>query len=154
MSDLFPTINEFGHWTLSPNCPKNIPDNAIGFIYCITNNISGKKYIGKKLLQNKKKRKPLKGRINARRYKVESDWKTYTGSSPVLNDYIVKNGKANFVFEIISFQPSKLLLSYYEIKEIIDRNAIFRGDYYNEVLNCRFRFRKESSKNITGAICI
>lgn len=139
--------DNFGHWSLPPNQPPTIPTGSLGFIYCITNTLDGKKYIGKKLLENKKKRKPLKGRVNARRYKVESDWKTYTGSSPALNDYIAKNGEKDFIFEILSFQPSKLLLSYYEIKEIIDRNAIFREDYYNEVLNCRFRFRKESNKN-------
>ena len=125
-----------------PNEIKNIPEDAIGFVYCITNLITGKKYIGKKLLQNKKKRKPLKGRVNARRYMVESDWKTYTGSSPSLNEYIEKNGKKDFVFEIISFHSSKLLLSYYETKEIIDRNAIFDNTFYNEVLNCRFRHKK------------
>ena len=130
-----------GHWKL-PNEIKNIPEDAIGFIYCITNLITGKKYIGKKLLQNKKKRKPLKGRVNARRYMVESDWKTYTGSSPSLNEYIEKNGKKDFIFEIISFHSSKLLLSYYETKEIIDRNAIFDNTFYNEVLNCRFRHKK------------
>lgn len=133
---------DLGHWILSPNEPQDVPINAIGFVYCITNKITGKKYIGKKLLQNKKKRKPLKGRVNARRYKVESDWKSYTGSSPILNEYIDKNGKDDFVFEILSFQPSKLLLSYCETKELIDRNAIFSNEYYNEVLNCRFRYRK------------
>ena len=130
---------DLGHWSYKG--PEVDVDNMIGFIYCITT-FNGKKYIGKKLLQNKKKRKPLKGRVNARRYKVESDWKTYTGSSPSLNEYIIKNGKEGFVFEILSFQPSKLLLAYHEIKEIIDRNAIFSTEYYNEVLNCRFRFRK------------
>ncbi len=131
---------DLGHW--SYNGTEIDIDNMIGFIYCITCGLTKKKYIGKKLLRNKKKRKPLKGNVNARRYTTESDWKTYTGSSPSLNEYIVKNGKEGFGFEILSFQPSKLLLSYHEIKEIIERNAIFSNEYYNEVLNCRFRFRK------------
>lgn len=133
---------DFGHWILPENI-KNIPSDAIGFVYKITRKSpTPKYYIGKKLLVNKKKKKPLKGRINARRYKVESDWRTYTGSSPALNEDIIKFGKENFVFEILSFHPSKLLLSYWETKTIIDRNAIFDKDYYNEVLNCRFRNRK------------
>jgi len=136
---------DLGHWKLPSNISK-IPDNSIGFVYLIKNNISGKSYIGKKLLENKKKRKPLKGRVNSRRYKVTSDWKTYTGSSPILNEYISKNGKQDFEFQILSFQPSKLLLSYYEIKELIDRNAIFSTGYYNEVLNARFRFRKANNE--------
>ena len=128
-----------GHWNYTG--PDINMDEMVGFVYCITTN-NGRKYIGKKLLQNKKKRKPLKGRINARRYMIASDWKIYTGSSPVLNDYITKNGKTGFTFEILSFQPSKLLLSYYETKEIIDRGALFNDGYFNEVLNCRFRKHK------------
>ena len=131
---------DLGHWSYKG--PEVNVDNMIGFIYCITCGLTGKKYIGKKLLQNKKRRKPLKGRVNSRRYTIESDWKTYTGSSPSLNDHISKNGKDGFVFDILSFQPSKLLLAYHETKEIIERNAIFSNEYYNEVLNCRFRFRK------------
>lgn len=132
---------EFGHWIL-PEGFKDIPQEALGFVYVITNLTENKKYIGKKLLVNKKKRKPLKGRTNARRYVVESDWKTYTGSSPNLNEDIQKNGEDNFKFEILSFQPSKSMLAYYETKEIVDRNALFSKEYYNEVLNLRIRIRK------------
>jgi hypothetical protein len=132
---------EFGHWVLPENV-QSIPEGSIGFVYVITNKLTSKKYIGKKLLENKKKRKPLKGRVNARRYKVESDWKTYTGSSPNLNSDVVKQGKDNFLFDILSFHPSKLLLAYWETKTIVDRNALFSDEYYNEVLNLRIRARK------------
>lgn len=130
-----------GHWQLPDNLEK-IPEGSIGFVYIITNKTNNKKYIGKKLLENKKKRKPLKGRVNARRYKVESDWKEYTGSSPKLNIDIEISGKENFQFNILSFHPSKLMLAYHETKTIIDNNAIFSSDFYNEVLNCRFRNKK------------
>ena len=130
-----------GHWKF-PNNVMSIPEDGIGFIYIITNLLTNRKYIGKKLLINKKKRKPLKGRVNARRYKVESDWKTYTGSSPNLNEDVEKLGEDKFLFEILSFQPSKLLLAYWETKTIVDRNALFSNEYYNEVLNLRIRARK------------
>ena len=130
-----------GHWKL-PSGINKIPKDALGFVYIITNNANNKKYIGKKLLENKKKRKPLKGRVRARRYTVESNWKSYTGSSPKLNEDVEKSGKENFSFEILSFHPSKLLLAYWETKTIIDRDALFRDDYYNEVLNLRIRSRK------------
>jgi hypothetical protein len=135
---------DIGHWSLPKDDPQSIPPNALGFVYIITNKTNNKKYIGKKLLENKKKRKPLKGRVNARRYTVESDWKTYTGSSPILNEEIEKVGKDNFSFEIICFQPSKLLLAYWETKTIIDNNAIFSSEFYNEVCNLRIRNCKKS----------
>lgn len=133
---------DLGHWTVLPNHSAEIPIDAIGFVYIILNKSNNKKYIGKKLLQNKKKRKPLKGRVNSRRYVVESTWKTYTGSSPILNEDIETLGKDNFNFYIVSFHPSKLLLAYHESKLIIDNNAIFSDEYYNEVLNLRIRNRK------------
>lgn len=130
-----------GHW----NFPKEvieIPIGSIGFTYIITNKTNNKRYIGKKLLESKKKRKPLKGRVNSRRYTVESDWKEYTGSSPKLNADILTLGKENFQFDILEFYPSKLLLAYHETKLIIDHNALFSDDYYNEVCNIRIRCRK------------
>lgn len=133
---------DLGHWKFPDNI-ISIPENAIGFVYIIKRiSPSPKYYIGKKLLINKKKRKPLKGRVNSRRYQIESDWKTYTGSSPKLNEDIEKLGKENFVFEILSFQPSKLLLAYWETKTIVDKNALFDDMFYNEVLNLRIRARK------------
>jgi hypothetical protein len=134
-------MNDFGHWRL-PDGIQKIPDGVIGFVYLITCVKTNKKYIGKKLLENKKKRKPLKGRVNLRHYKVESGWKEYTGSSPKLNADIKKLGKENFQFDILEFFSSKLLLAYHETKTIIDHNALFSENYYNEVCNIRIRCRK------------
>jgi hypothetical protein len=60
-----------------------------------------------------------------------------------LNEDIEKLGKDKFTFEILSFQPSKLLLAYWETKTIVDKNAIFDAGYYNEVLNLRIRNQKK-----------
>lgn len=133
---------DLGHWTVKDGVSKNIPDGTIGFVYIIKDN-HGKLYIGKKLLQNKKKRKPLKGRVNARRYVVESDWKTYCGSNPELNKYIETNGKNGIEFVILHWCDSKLMLGYLEAKEIIESGALFSKDYYNEVLNVRFRLHRD-----------
>jgi len=41
---------------------EEIPEGVIGFVYLITNNQSGQKYIGKKLAQFKRTKPPLKGK--------------------------------------------------------------------------------------------
>jgi len=134
--------NDFGHW-IPPSNITTIPLDSIGFVYIISRiSPTPKFYIGKKLLENKKKRRPLKGRVNSRRYKIESDWRSYTGSSSKLNDDMLALGKENFKFEILSFHPSKLLLAYNETKKIVDTNAVFSKEYYNEVINIRARNRK------------
>ena len=56
-----------------------------GFVYLITNTVSDMKYIGKKQIEKRTKRPPLKGKKRKRIIIGESDWKTYTGSSDRLN---------------------------------------------------------------------
>ena len=76
---------------LYKNIPvETLPEDCTGFVYLITNTVSGRKYVGKKLakfsktsykvvkLKNgKKKRKKI-------RSKVDSDWQTYWSSSDEL----------------------------------------------------------------------
>lgn len=124
---------DLGHWqtTLTPNA------SAYGFIYCITNTVLNKKYIGKKQMQTVQKRKPLKGKKNKRCTTIETDWKTYTSSSNELNNDIKQYGKDKFVFEIIRFCCSKSELAYFEAKEQFDRNVLITEGYYNGIINCR-----------------
>jgi len=124
-----------GHWLINENV--YIFENMFGFIYEITNKISGKKYIGKKQCQRKIKRKPLKGKTRNRIDHKESDWKTYTSSSNELNEDIQKYGKDNFEFRILKVCGSKWELGYEEIKEQIARDVLRRSDYYNGIINVR-----------------
>lgn len=124
-----------GHWLLNDNV--YFTENMFGFIYEITNNVNGKKYIGKKQCVRKIKRKPLKGKTRNRIDQKESDWKTYTSSSKELNEDIIKHGKENFEFRIIKICGSKWELGYEEIKEQIARNVLLRDDYYNGIINVR-----------------
>jgi hypothetical protein len=106
-----------GHWKLSDGIVE-IPKTSIGFVYIITRiSPASKFYIGKKLLEFKHSRKPLKNRKNKRHYKTESDWKTYCGSSNELLADIEKYGKENFTFEIIHWCDNKWMMSYLELKE-------------------------------------
>ena len=74
-------------WLFESTTVDTLPEDCVGFVYVITNNLTGRKYIGKKLakfrkttykvvkLKNgNKKRKKICG-------KIESDWQTYYGSN-------------------------------------------------------------------------
>jgi hypothetical protein len=126
---------DLGHWILNENVI--IDENTFGFIYEITNTITGKKYIGKKQCKSKLKRKPLKGKKNKRIEIKESDWKEYTSSSSDLNEDIKKYGKDKFIFKILRACGSKWELAYFEISEQIDKNVLMREDYYNGIINVR-----------------
>ena len=126
---------DLGHWQLKPQLEWD--NNAFSFIYLITNLTNDKKYIGCKMLQKVIKRKPLKGKKNKRHEIVESDWKTYTGSSNQLNKDIELLGKDNFKFEIIDFAYSKSELKFKELMYQLMNNALFRDDFYNGIINVR-----------------
>ena len=75
------------------------PPDSIGFVYKITNSLTGRAYIGKKLLQFKGT-KQVKGK--KKRTLVESDWRTYNGSNVELQNDIAALGETNFVFTILN----------------------------------------------------
>jgi hypothetical protein len=126
---------EYGHWILNENVEIN--EETFGFIYEIANNVTGKKYIGKKQCFSRIKRKPLKGKKRNRIDSKESDWKSYTSSSNDLNEEIKKYGKDKFTFKILRTCDSKWALAYFEIKEQIEKDVLFRDDYHNGIINCR-----------------
>jgi len=124
-----------GHWLLREGV--TIDEGTFGFIYEITNTVTGKKYIGKKQCRCRLKRKPLKGKTRNRIDYKESDWKEYTSSSNELNEDIAKLGKDKFMFTIIRVCGSKWELAYFEISEQIAKNVLLRDDYYNGIINVR-----------------
>ena len=129
---------DIGHWTFNGVWPTD----CFGFIYEITNNITQKKYIGKKQCQSIRKRPPLKGKKNKRHEKIETDWKTYTSSSNELNKDLEELGKDKFKFEILRWCDSKWELSYYEARLQFNEEVLLRDDYYNGIINVRIGGRK------------
>jgi len=126
-------MSDFGHW----NSTEAVPEDALGFIYQITNLVSGRRYIGKKQMKSVKKLPPLKGKKNKRHKTVDTDWRTYTSSSNELNADIVSIGKDKFQFDIIRFCGSKSQLAYYEAKAQFDQDVLLSEDFYNGIINCR-----------------
>tara|TARA_A100001515_G_scaffold41634_2_gene32797 strand:+ start:9434 stop:9868 length:435 start_codon:yes stop_codon:yes gene_type:complete len=126
-------VADTGHWKVY----GDIPENAYGFIYEIVNTTNHKKYIGKKQMVRKIRRNPLKGKKRKRIDYIESDWKTYTGSSDALNSDIASQGIDKFIFKILKFCDSKFELSYFEAKMQFEKDVLLNEDYYNGIINCR-----------------
>ena len=124
-------------WKHKDNLVEEIDDQYIGFVYIITNLINNKKYIGKKLAKFKKTRPPLKGKKRKRKSLVESDWRTYWGSSEHLLADIAELGPENFSREILYFCTTRGQLSYIEAKEQFDREVLLTDEYYNGIINVR-----------------
>ena len=124
---------DLGHWEYY----EDIPSDCYGFIYIIQNNLTSKKYIGKKQTKKTIKRPPLKGKKNKRHIITESDWKIYTGSCNELNDDIAEQGKENFSFKILRLCYNKWELAYYEAKLQFEEGVLLSDEYYNGIINCR-----------------
>ena len=118
--------------------PKNFSvDDYYGFVYCITNRATGKKYIGKKFFWKKKTLPITKTRKRRKRLLVESDWKDYFGSNRVLQEEVEKQGKDIYHREILHLCKTKGECAYMETKEQFDREVLLDDNYYNGIINCR-----------------
>ena len=105
------------------------PGDNYGFVYIITNNIDGRKYIGKKFFWSLKRKQVNKVR---KRYKVESDWRDYWSSSDELKADINRLGKENFTREIIHLCKTKGVTNYLEAKEQFLNNVLEnKEEWYN-----------------------
>lgn len=115
----------------------DIPEEAIGFVYRITNNQTGLKYIGQKRFFKPVVKPPLKGQTRKRRSIVESDWKKYVGSSEEVKRQVKELGLENFTREILEICFSKGMLSYTEAKLQFDLGVLFDDSYLNGIIQTR-----------------
>lgn len=130
-------------WTFKNDIIETLPEDCIGFVYLITNKVSGRMYIGKKLAKFSKtttKTVVLKNGTKKKkkiRSKIDSDWQEYYGSSNELNKDVETFGKENFLREILFFCKSKAECSYIEAREQFTRRVLESDDYYNNNIMIR-----------------
>jgi hypothetical protein len=130
-------------WLFESNPIEALPEDCVGFVYLITNNLTGRKYIGKKLakfskttyktvkLKNgNKKRKKIKS-------KIDSDWQLYYGSNDQLNQDLLALGADNFTRQILFYCRSKAECSYIEAREQFNHKVLESDDWYNGQIVCR-----------------
>ena len=140
------------YWLYKDTKIKDIsqfPMGTYGFIYITNHTISGKSYIGKKVLYHNVKKKLTKKELAeqtgpGRRsttitIQKESDWKTYYGSSkPILE--LLKQGKQDELKrKILCLSPNKKLLTYLECKYLFKYEVLENPeDYFNDSILGKF----------------
>ena len=130
-------------WLYEQKQIETLPEDCIGFVYLITNKLTSRQYIGKKLakfsktsykvvkLKNgNKKRKRIKS-------KIDSDWQTYYGSNDQLNQDIAELGTENFIREILYYCKSKAECSYIEAREQFKHKVLESDNWYNGQISVR-----------------
>jgi hypothetical protein len=129
-------------WLFESKEITELPE-CVGFVYLITNQLTGRKYIGKKLAKFKKtiyrteKLKNGKKRRKKIRGTIDSDWQTYYGSSPELTRDVEQLGTENFTREILYLCKSKAECSYVEAREQFARRVLESDEYYNGHIQVR-----------------
>lgn len=107
-------------------------DGHAGFVYEITDTLNGKKYIGKKKLSSTRTLKPLKGQKRKRKVVSESDWMDYYGSSEEVKALVEEFGPDRFERKILRLCKTTAEMSYYEMKEQVERDVLLKpNEYYN-----------------------
>jgi hypothetical protein len=130
-------------WLFENSHVEVLPEDCVGFVYLITNKVSGRKYIGKKLAKFSrttykvvKQKNGIKKRKKIRS-KIESDWQLYYGSNDQLNEDIKKLGIENFTREILYYCRSKAECSYVEAREQFNHRVLESDSYYNGQISVR-----------------
>lgn len=93
-----------------------VPDPLVfpGFVYLITNTVTGRMYIGKKKTCIQK----------AKKFAKESDWKSYWGSNKELLEDIKTLGEDKFTREVLHWCVSPGEQSWWELVELVERKAM------------------------------
>ena len=141
----------YNHMTwLYNNKPfEDTPEEYQGFVYCITELDTGKKYIGKKFFWKPKTLPVTKTRKRRVKTRAESDWRKYYGSSKQVLSLVESKGVDNYKREILKFCKTKGECSYWEAKLQFEYDVLLKEEYYNEFIGCKIHSKhiKDMSLN-------
>ena len=130
-------------WLFENTQVEILPEDCVGFVYLITNTVSGRKYIGKKLAKFSKttvRTVKLKNGTKKKkkiRSKIDSDWQLYYGSNDELKKDIETLGSDKFTREILYYCKSKAECSYIEAREQFRHKVLESDAYYNGQISVR-----------------
>lgn len=109
-------------------------NGAYGFVYRITNTLTGKQYYGKKFFT---KAKTLRRKTRNKKLRVSSDWQSYWGSNEILHADIAQLGEDHFTREILILCRSRGECAYWETFYIFQSHALLSEKYYNQWVSCK-----------------
>ena len=130
-------------WIYKNEPVEQLPEECVGFVYIITNTISGRMYVGKKLARFKTTRYKMHTQKNGKKIRkkirgaVASDWQEYYGSSDQLNRDVELLGRDRFQREILYYCRSKAECNYIEAREQFTRKVLESNQYYNGHIRVR-----------------
>lgn len=131
-------------WTYQDKEYDTTPEEYQGFVYKITELDTGKKYIGKKFFWAPKTLPVTKTRKRKIKTKVESDWKTYFGSSKEVLEQVKLKGENLYKREILRLCKTKGDCSYWELYEQMVNHVLLDETYYNAFVGAKIH-----SKHVT-----
>lgn len=134
-------------WYYNDKVFDETPEEYQGFVYIITNLSNDKKYIGKKFFWKPKTLPKTKTRKRRVKTRVESDWKSYYGSSVEVKQLVEENGSQSFKREILMLCKTKGECSYYEAKKQFEYDVLLNDEFYNEFIGCKIHSKHLGVKN-------
>jgi len=125
------------------------PEDWFGFVYVITNKVTGRIYVGKKVFWNNLKKKLTKIELaeqtgpgrkpTHKRVTKESNWLTYWGSNKELLEDVKELGQDNFERKILKLCKSKKELTYYELHYQCKEEVLLTNSYNDNILGKFYR---------------
>lgn len=109
----------------------------LAYVYLITDNITGKKYVGLKGFYSTTTKRPTKAQPKKKKVTVESAWMDYVGSNTTFKAIAEEFGVGRFHREILHLCKSRSQAAYLEVYEQVTRNVLLDDTYINGIVACR-----------------